>query len=899
MNKKKALRTDGGTEYRSNRLKNWLENSGITHQTTAAYTPQQNGVSERLNRTAMESTRSTIYMRTNKHTNLFKNESNPALELWGEFLRSAVYVLNRTISSSSTITPFELLFGRKPNIENLRVIGCRAYAHVPDAKRKKLDAKATPCWLVGYGEETKGWILWDPESRKYILSRDVTFNENLLIGDVKEHKSSRQKDPECSLFDPFLLATKILGLVRKLEQTLCHEKQITDYFFSPSPTTNNYQDLNNESNTDKTTDSSTPTTGDTTPTDPSDETPPNTTDDVPENTLMEETQTSPTDETENSTNEESFDEAMNETAAETTPEPTEQNPSTPVYGRSNGKSNRIPQYNARYNEYRRSLGIQTKQLGLLAEFKAKHASALLSETFEPQSYKQAMECDSSEKWTKAFQEEYDSLVENGTWKLVPLPPGCSTINCKWIGRVKAASEGVPERYKGRLVAIGTRQRYGIDYDEVFSPVPHQEAVKAALSEIAALNLEVMQLDVKTAFLHATLDKTIYMKQPEGFICPGKEDHVCLLLKSLYGLKQAPRLWFGILDKALGKFGLKNSSADKCIYVLRTKDVTIIAIVHVDDFIIGASSKNALNELRTYLDSLFQIRTVPPTRFIGIDIIRDQPNRRMFLTQEHMIVKLAERFNMADLHPKVIPADPTKRLKTANPMKSEGEMPQTRYPYREAVGALLYLALSTRPDISYAVSQIAKHCQNPDATHWEAVIQILAYLKGTKDLRIWLGGKQDGIVGYSDADFAGDINDRSSTSGSIFFFRGGPVAWSSKKQTCIALSTTEAEYVAACEATKTAVWLRCLLQDFTGKEEQIPVMCDNQGAVKLVYNPEFHPKTKHIALRYHFIRRATEEKKINVDYVATKDQLADIFTKPLPGPVFMKMRKRIGVGRATE
>ena len=183
---------------------------------------------------------------------------------------------------------------------------------------------------------------------------------------------------------------------------------------------------------------------------------------------------------------------------------------------------------------------------------------------------------------------------------------------------------------------------------------------------------------------------------------------------------------------------------------------------------------------------------------------------------------------------------SKRLKTANHMKSEGEIPQSRYPYREAVGALLYLALSTRPDISYAVRQIAKHCQNPVK-----------------------------------------------------------VAWSRKKQTCIALSTTEAEYAAACEATKTAVWLRCLLQDFTGKEEQIPVMCDNQDAVKLVYNPEFHPKTKHIALRHHFICQATEEKKIKVDYVATKGQLADIFAKPLPGPVFMKMRKRIGVGRATE
>lgn len=500
---------------------------------------------------------------------------------------------------------------------------------------------------------------------------------------------------------------------------------------------------------------------------------------------------------------------------------------------------------------------------------------------------------------KAFQEEFDSLIENETWKLVPLPPGCSTINCKWIGRVKPASEGVPGRYKGRLVAIGTRQKYGVDYDEIFSPAPHQEAVKAALSEIAVLDLETIQLDVKTAFLHATLDKTIYMKQPEGFVHPGKEEFVCLLQKSLYGLKQAPRLWFGVLDKALGKFGLKNSSADKCIYVLRKNDLILIAIVHVDDFIIGANSKNILEELGAHLGNLFKIRIVPPTRFLGINIHRDRNAKRIFLSQEHMITKLTERFEMADVHPRTIPADPTKRLQANKHPKSEGETWTSRYPYREAVGALLYLALSTRPDISYAVSQAAKYCQNPTSTHWEAVRQIFGYLNGTKDLGIWLGGQLSGIEGYSDAEFAGDMNDRSSTSGSIFFFRGGPVAWSSKKQNCIALSTTEAEYVSTCEATKTAIWLRCLLQDFTGVEQPVPMLCDNQGAVKLVHNPEFHPKTKHIAVRYHFVRRAVEEKKISVNYVKSEDQLADIFTKPLPGPVFTRMRKRIGMGKITD
>ena len=215
----KILRTDGGKEYNNEYLNNYLTNSGIVHQTSNSYTPQQNGVSERMNRTAMESTRSSPHMRSNRYTNLFKKADNSTLELWGEFLRSAIYVLNRTLSSStssnsSTKTPFELFFKRKPNIEHLRVIGCRAYVHVADCKRKQLDLKAIPCWLVGYEEETKGWKLWDPISRKIILSRDVTFDEQLLISDFKSDSiSNSQKQSDGTPLDPFLLATEILNLV--------------------------------------------------------------------------------------------------------------------------------------------------------------------------------------------------------------------------------------------------------------------------------------------------------------------------------------------------------------------------------------------------------------------------------------------------------------------------------------------------------------------------------------------------------------------------------------------------------------------------------------------------------------------------------------------------------------
>ncbi|XP_045027096.1 secreted RxLR effector protein 161-like [Daphnia magna] len=205
---------------------------------------------------------------------------------------------------------------------------------------------------------------------------------------------------------------------------------------------------------------------------------------------------------------------------------------------------------------------------------------------------------------------------------------------------------------------------------------------------------------------------------------------------------------------------------------------------------------------------------------------------------------------------------------------------------------------TRPDICYAVGQVSKYCQNPDPSHWDAVVQIFAYLKGTADYGIWLGGNRSGLVGFTDADYAGDKNDYRSTSGGIFFFNGGPVSWFSKKQSCTVLSTTESEYIAACEATKTIVWLSCLLEDFTGVEQQkIPLYCDNQEAVRLTYNAEFHQRTKHVLTRYHYIRQKVSEGKIEVKYIPTNDQLADILTKALPSPKFTMMREKIGVGKS--
>ena len=246
---------------------------------------------------------------------------------------------------------------------------------------------------------------------------------------------------------------------------------------------------------------------------------------------------------------------------------------------------------------------------------------------------------------------------------------------------------------------------------------------------------------------------------------------------------------------------------------------------------------------------------------------------------------------------MIPADPKVKLSSSKGHQSEGER---GYSFREAVGALLYITLQTRPDLAYAVCRVARFCENPTNEHWKALEQIFGYLSATKEYGIWVGGQKKQLKCYVDADFAGDIDNSRSTSGCIVFLNDGPVAWSSKKQPVVALSTTEAEYIAACQGGKTVIWLGYLMEDLLGEKiEKTPMYCDNDGAVKLVYNPQFHQRTKHIRQKWHWIREQVQNEYLDLKFVRTEDQLADIFTKALTGPKFVSMRDRIGVGLVTD
>ena len=488
-------------------------------------------------------------------------------------------------------------------------------------------------------------------------------------------------------------------------------------------------------------------------------------------------------------------------------------------------------------------------------------------------------------------------MTNKTWELVPLPSDRVTIKSRWLFKIKPGHNNVPERYKARLVAKGYTQREGIDYRDTYAPVVKHTALRVILSLVAALDLDMTQLDVKTAFLHGDLEEEIFMEQPEGFVSPGREKDVCRLIKSLYGLKQAPRCWNNKFNNFLIKFGLTRSTSDSCIYYRRQGEEFTVVAIFVDDGLICSNEPESLSAILAHLRTEFEMTTSEANRYLGLNIIRDRPLRQLFVNQSHYIENILKRFNMTTCNPKSIPADPNARMSAEMAPKTENAVKEmSSVPYCEAIGSLMYLMVMTRPDIAFAVNQVSQCCQNPGPGHWNGVKRILAYLAGTSNHGLLFKKNDEGsLIGYCDADYAGDADKRRSTTGYIFLLYRGPVSWCSKRQSCTALSTTEAEFVAACEASKEATWLLRLLQELGIKENgPVPLMSDNQSAIRVVNNTEFHQRTKHIDVKYNYIRDQQSNGIVDVRYICTNQQLGDIFTKPLPIPRFLMLRDQIGV-----
>ena len=512
---------------------------------------------------------------------------------------------------------------------------------------------------------------------------------------------------------------------------------------------------------------------------------------------------------------------------------------------------------------------------------------------DPMSVTEARAAVDRDEWNMAMEAEMRSLRLNKVWDLVEPPPNRKIIGSKWIFKRKFNADGVLERHKARLVAQGCTQKFGLDYEETYSPVVRFESIRVLLAMGAQYDLILHQMDVSTAFLNGELSEEVYMRQPEGFIEPGKENLVCQLRRSIYGLKQSPRCWNHALDSQLRDLGFSQTGSDPCLYVSSIQKEMFIVAVYVDDIILAGKTLTTVNAVKEKLSQRFKMKDLGSLHhFLGVKIIQDKLSKMIWIGQPMYIEKILQRFEMEDSKPVGSPLNPDVKLVASEDCKD----PRNQQLYQAVVGSLLYVATKTRPDLACAVSFVARFCAKPSNEHWTAVKRILRYLNGTRELGLlYKGDTATDIEGYCDADWAGDVKDRKSMSGYVFLLGGAAVSWKSCKQNCVALSTAESEYIALCAASQEAVWLQQLMGDLLSKTVHKTIIFeDNQSAICLTKNQQTHGRSKHIDIKFHFIRELVESGKVELVYCASKDNVADMFTKGLNIKQFELLRQMTGL-----
>jgi transposase InsO family protein len=776
----KSLRSDRGGEYTSTEFNDFCSSQGIKRQLTAAYTPQQNGVSERKNRTLLNMVRSMIAAR------------GVPKKFWPEAILWATYVMNRSPTHAvKDITPEEAWSGMKPSVKHFRVFGCVAHVHIPDAHRKKLDIKSTRCVLLGVSEESKAYKLYNPLEKKIIISRDVVF---------EEEKGWNWGGKEAVKQDNAL-----------------------------SDDTSDVEVENSIENSD---------------------------DEVAnENEIVNDT------EEENNMNDHHDSEYDSEESSDLPP-----------------RARNPPGYLRDYVTGLENVDNQMQNLAI----------ALFSSNEDPSNYEEASKFD---VWRKAMDSEIQSIESNKTWELTTLPEGVKAIGVKWIYKTKYNEKGSIEKYKARLVAKGYTQRHGIDYSEVFAPVARWDTIRSILSLAAYNNWCVFQLDVKSAFLHGDLTETVYIEQPMGYH-NGNNNQVYKLRKALYGLKQAPRAWYSRIESYFNNENFVKCSHEPTLFVKHSgKDKILIISLYVDDLIYTGNDEMLMESFKSSMKKEFSMTDLGKMRyFLGVEV--KQCDQGIFIHQHKYASEILNRFGMESCNQVCSPIVPGCKL-----VKDEKGKATDATLYKQMIGCLMYL-LATRPDMTFSVCLAARYMDRPTEMHVAAVKRILRYLKGTLKLGI-LYKHKDGVglkmQGWTDSDYAGDYDDRRSTSGYVFTIGSSAVCWSSKKQPIVTLSTTEAEFVSAASSACQCIWLRNVLNYLGVKQEGSTIInCDNSSSIKLSRNPIMHGRCKHIDVRYHFLRDLNKDGIIELKFCKSQDQLADIMTKALKVDSFSKLREGLGM-----
>ena len=521
-------------------------------------------------------------------------------------------------------------------------------------------------------------------------------------------------------------------------------------------------------------------------------------------------------------------------------------------------------------------------------------SDLVADHVTPKTYDEAVSGPDAELWKKAIQDELASLKHCAVWKLVVLSAlsrKAKAIPTKWVFKIKSDGHGNVVRFKARLVVCGYRQKFGRDYDQTFAPVAHAASIRIILALAVSLRLYLRQFDIKTAFLYKELPESqrVYILPPRGVNVPPQ--HVLMLLKSVYGLKQASRQWNLHLNKTLHELGFKRSPFDPCVYHLHKNDEYMFLAVVVDDIITASNSLQLINKFENHMAQRYDIKSLgEPKRLVGLNIVRDKDN--MTLDQRQFVKDMAAQFKQSDSKPVSTPATLGDVPEGASPMLPPG------HKYLSLVGSLLWASL-TRPDIAVAVSKACSKSAQPTKADLAKAIRILRYLLHTPNVKLTFTRSQsptDMIAVYVDAGWANAPKSRSRF-GYIVCVHGSPVMWETKVSTMVCLSTAEAEFVAAVHAAKSALWLARMTSDIRNTPvSTVTMLEDNQACIKMITNPVVSARNRHFAMRMWWLRDVVEKRQVRVQYVPTEKQLADILTKVLPGPCFLRLRDMIMSGK---
>lgn len=830
------LHIDVGGEWISLEARAHFRNRGIEVMFTQTYSPEMNGIAERMFRTIFE------------HASAMLWHAKLPIGFWYVAARTAVFLYNCSPSAPlGGVTPFEAMFAHKPNLGHLRVFGCRTAAHVPAEIRDKTSwsSKSTDCIFVGYSKTENLFNLWDVKKGDLVKKRDVIFWEHQM-----GHAALSQwaLPHGVSIFP---------GVARNMVEAYATTPPVVQENTNavpllPLPARQSVQTLppEGQDNGLKIVQFV-----------PEVEIPKKAVVQLPRPVLINEQLAN-------------YTELMDET--------------------SEGQLCDALMSTNCYN-------MEDEGSQVLGE------TLVLPDITLPNGFHQAMRHPRAKGWKIAMEKQLASLKENNTWDLVDLPPGGRAFPNKWVfafivgpklagildakggltvdekEAIKTMTEsGDQLMEKARLVARGDLQRPGLDFDETFAPVVKFVSLRILLTYASLRKWKVDHWDIVSAFLHGVIDTDIYMKQPQGF--EDGTNRVCKLNKAIYGLCQAARKFYLVLDGIMEGIGYHRLAGDWAIWI--GPNGSLVA-AHVDDMAITADD-NEIIRIRQHVEKTLKIKDLGQIGlYVGMKIKRE--SGIFYLSQGDYARKILSEFGLLNAYSVTTPMQEGDREKWD---KEDSELldEKGKTKFQAGIGSLLYLMHGTRPDLAYTVIRLSQYSARPRKVHMEGLKRILRYVRGTMDANLALGRLSDvDLVGYFDAAHA-DTSSRKSTCGYVFLLYGSLIAWLSKVQRTVALSTTEAEYMAGTEATREAVWIKGITDAIFGTIPIVwPILLkgDNQGSLALAQNPTYHQRTKHIEIRERFITDMVQKNIIKVAYIPTREMLADSLTKHIHKDLFVE------------